>query len=167
MDLPGDIASFPIHYQEKTAAYTDTVEYVYDVEIEKQEYLRIRSFKNLLFVTLAPGIYQDLSDAAGMMGDWEDGRMLARDGVTEMEHGWQFAAEWQVRDTEASLFQTARAPQYPQQCLMPQVQEGRKLTESIRSEAELACAHWGSRKDKCIFDVVATGDLELAEAGYF
>jgi hypothetical protein len=29
------------------------------------------------------------------------------------------------------------------------------------------CEHWGEGKDDCVFDVLATGDLEMAVAGSY
>jgi hypothetical protein len=45
----------------------------------------------------------------------------------------------------------------------------RRLEESSITQlaAEKACAHWGQGKDDCVFDVLATGDLEMAEAGEY
>jgi hypothetical protein len=33
--------------------------------------------------------------------------------------------------------------------------------------AERACEHWGEGKDDCVFDVLATGDLDMAVAGSY
>jgi hypothetical protein len=58
-------------------------------------------------------------------------------------------------------------PDYP-----PHVPDGtrlrrRRLSESSVSQrnAEKACEHWGDAKDDCIFDVLTTGDLEMAMEG--
>ena len=37
--------------------------------------------------------------------------------------------------------------------------------EPIRKAAEEACAHWTNYREDCIFDVMATGDLEIAKGG--
>ena len=55
-----------------------------------------------------------------MMGDFETGYMLARDGVTVLEDPNEFGMEWQVLDTEPKLFQNPeRFPQYPDNCVLP------------------------------------------------
>lgn len=164
MELPESIAGFPIHYQANSVSYSEATEYIFDIHLNDSEYLRIRSFKNLMYVTLAPGVYHDLSDSVGLMGSWETGQMIGRDGVTELSEEWVFAPEWQVRDTEKLLFSSIRAPQYPTQCVMPSPQQGRRLMDL--EDAEAACEHWGSAKKQCVFDVVATGDMEVAKAGY-
>ena len=71
-----------------------------------------------------------------------------------------------VRASEKRIFQTIREPQFPIQCTMPDPANKaiRRLGESIDLEiAEKACAHWGDKKDLCVYDVLAMNDLELAE----
>jgi hypothetical protein len=99
---------------------------------------------------------------------------LSRDGKTVMSDANAFGQEWQVLDTDPTLFQTARLPQHPQKCIMPSAKATstlrRRLEESSMDQlaaAEKACAHWGKGKDDCVFDVLATGDLEMAEAGEY
>jgi hypothetical protein len=44
----------------------------------------------------------------------------------------------------------------------------RRLSESSlvsQLAAEKACEHWGEGKDDCVFDVLTTGDLEMAVVG--
>jgi len=60
----------------------------------------------------------------GLLGDWESGKKMARDGQTEIElkdslDAAEMAAEWQVRDTEPSLFKESRFPQFPTTCTPP------------------------------------------------
>jgi hypothetical protein len=46
----------------------------------------------------------------------------------------------------------------------------RRLSETStvdEAAAEKACEHWGEGKDGCVFDVLATGDLEMAVAGSY
>ena len=46
----------------------------------------------------------------------------------------------------------------------------RRLSESSSVDelaAEEACEHWGEGKDDCVFDVLATGDLEMAMMGAY
>ena len=106
----------------------------------------------------------------GLLGDWTSGRRMARDGLTELgseEDATEFALEWQVRDTEPMLFQDARTPQYPTQCLPPAKKTGNRLgSASMRKDAEKACAHWEDDKEDCIFDVIATRDVLVAEEGH-
>jgi len=115
----------------------------------------------------------------GMMGDYSTGQLVGRDGETIFkEDPIAFAAEWQVRASieEPMLFQAAHGPQYPEACTMPKfsIEDGRrrKLGESgITVEAATAaCEHRFNTKgaiDACIYDVMAVGDLSVAESGVF
>jgi len=162
-EAPANLAGYPIKYN-KYRRGKGGKERVYEIHLSEHEYIHIRAYKDFLFVSLAPGIYLDLHDAQGLMGDWEEGKMLARDGKTVIQDANAFGAEWQVR--EGSLFQDARAPQYPMECVAaPPVDTGRKLKESkiSRSTAEEACKFAaGKRREECIFDVMVVGDLDLA-----
>jgi hypothetical protein len=102
----------------------------------------------------------------GLLGDYETGKKLARDGVTEMndEDATDFALEWQVRDTEPMMFSDARVPQFPTVCIPPAKMMGNRLGLSLaKKEAEKACAAWGDDMEDCIFDVVASRDFLSAE----
>jgi hypothetical protein len=41
----------------------------------------------------------------------------------------------------------------------------RRLAEVDQATAEKACEHWGKGKDDCVFDVLSTGDIDMAMAG--
>ena len=50
------------------------------------------------------------------------------------------------------------------------LQTRRRLAESITQEAaEEACRHWKTEdaKSRCIYDVIASGDLDMAVAGSY
>jgi hypothetical protein len=78
-----------------------------------------------------------------------------------------FGQEWQVADTEPSLFQTLRLPQYPLECTLPPPMQVSQLRHRLLESSvdalvvEKACAHWGEGKDDCVFDVLTTDDLEI------
>ena len=104
----------------------------------------------------------------GLLGEWPSGKMLARDGTTNLSNSLasDFALEWQVRDTEPKLFAHVRAPEYPVQCIAPTKKLGSRLGDShMRKRAQKACANWKEEdKDECIFDVMATRDVGAAES---
>jgi len=105
----------------------------------------------------------------GLLGDWETGKRLARDGNTEMNDSdaTNFALEWQVRDTEPMLFKEARFPQYPRTCTPPTKNLSKRLgVSNFEKEAQKACAHWKEDVEDCIFDVIATRDVKVAEEGH-
>lgn len=100
-----------------------------------------------------------------MLGDWETGKMIARDGVTEIKDPEAFALEWQVRNNEPKLFESVRAPQWPAVCLSPKKILGKRLGDShMLRAAEQACSRPGVGDfDNCVFDVMATRKLNAAE----
>jgi len=110
----------------------------------------------------------------GLLGHWPSGRKLGRDGKTEfvgidgpLDDASTFAVEWQVRDDEPMLFSEVRAPQYPATCLPPEQQSGGRLgVLSFKKEAEEACSHWKHDVDDCLFDVMATRDVLVAQEGH-
>jgi hypothetical protein len=117
----------------------------------------------------------DYGDSVGLMGSFYTGSWIGRnDDIIILDGDVNaFGAEWQVREDEPMLFQTVRAPQYPALCNMPPAPEqavrrrGRRLGESAvsKGQAEEACARWEDNqvKEECISDVLAAGDLDLAE----
>jgi hypothetical protein len=93
--------------------------------------------------------------------------MKACDDETVIDDANAFGQEWQVLDTEPTVFRSLRLPPYPLECTLPTPsgqatsQFRRRLSESIGAQlaAEKACAHWGQGKDDCIFNVLTTGVL--------
>lgn len=120
--------------------------------------------------------HSDLFEGSlGLLGEWGSGRKLARDGKTEYkgisgpeDDASEFALEWQVRPNEPRLFQDKfRMPQFPLKCFPPTARRGGGLGASLfKQEAEEACAHWKQDMDECIFDVMATRDVLVAEEGH-
>jgi hypothetical protein len=143
------------------------------VDLGDDEHVLIKVFKDFVSVMFDSARFKHFGDSVGIMGGFEKGRMLARNGGTVLDDPNEFGQEWQVLDSEPKLFQTNRLPQHPQVCAMPPPklvsQVRRRLSESTTDEvaAEKACAHWSKGKDDCIFDVLATGDLEMAIGGAY
>lgn len=142
----------------------------FQIELDNDESILIRSFKDLVSVKVVHGSFNNFGKSQGLMGKFGTGEWLARNG-TVLKDASAFGQEWQVRDTEAKLFETLRAPQHPAQCNMPKASAAkeRRLGEGVakKAKAEKACAHWGDMQDKCVYDVLAMADLEIAEAGVF
>lgn len=136
------------------------------------EVIQMKTFKDFVDVKLEGITRSEFQGATGMMGAFPTGDMLGRDGETVFEEPNEYAAEWQVRAEDPQLFSTIRAPQHPVQCILPSADavKTRRLGEKGVSEedAAKACEHHNeSSKDMCMFDVMATGDLELASAGAY
>lgn len=140
--------------------------HVFTIDLGKGEKVTVRTFKDIVGVHFEKA--SSFDGAIGLMGEYGTGKMMARDGKTEVTDANEFGMEWQVRNNEPMLFQSARAPIYPAQCIMPTVEQTqRRLGEHAISheEAANACAKWGSKSNNCVFDVIATGDLSIAEMG--
>jgi hypothetical protein len=130
----------------------------------------MKTYKDFVSIMVDGAESKDLADVVGLMGAFERGMMLARDGSTMLADHDAFGEEWQVLDTEPKIFKSIRLPQHPMQCTMPSTAQTatqrRRLSDSSKGAelaAEKACARWGEGKDDCVFDVLTTGDLEMAE----
>ena len=137
------------------------------------ERIVLATFKDMISVKIKHGSKGHFGDSMGLMGTFEDGLMLARDGATIIAEPTSFGDEWQVKNEE-NLFQTSRFPQYPEACVAPGDAASvkklrRRLGEKLvsKEEAEKACAHLNDfQKTLCVFDVLATNDLEVATGAY-
>ena len=103
------------------------------------------------------------------MGSYHKGEKLGRYGVTVYDNDRAFGQEWQVLVAEPKLFHVVEGPQAPQLCKMPTDADikRRRLGSSLsEAAAEKACAHVTNEDDRewCVFDVLATGDAEMAGA---
>ena len=103
-----------------------------------------------------------------ILGNYTSGERLGRDGITVIDTSNEFGMEWQVQDSEPSLFHEAKFPQHPEKCVMPSGVTGRRLREAATvsyDEASTACSHVdGEELESCIYDVQATGDIDMAMA---
>lgn len=163
--MPNMLSGYPI-----THTKINKKKHVFHVDIGPGEGVTITTFKDLVSVSFDSASSADFHGSVGLMGEFGTGKKLARDGITIIEDPIEFGKEWQVRDTEENLFESARAPQYPEQCIFHSAAQEesrtRRLGESkSRATAEEACAWWGEGSARCVFDVLISGDIELAEAG--
>jgi hypothetical protein len=167
--LPNDFSGFALKHTQPTAK-----QHVFEITLGGEQHIMLKTYKDFVSVLIEEGDSKHFVDSVGLMGDYHSGRMLARDGQTVLEDPSAFGQEWQVLDTEQSFFQTLRLPQYPMECTKPTPmatsQLRRRLAETSAADvlaAEKACAHWGEGKDDCVYDVMTTGDLEMADAGAY
>ena len=99
------------------------------------------------------------------------GETLSRDGVTVLNDFTELGQEWQVTPSDSHLFRTTSDPQFPELCIEPDDPRGdraRRLEESSVTEeqAEAACAKLEDELDRkdCVYDILATQDMEMAGA---
>jgi len=124
--------------------------------------------------------------SVGLLGSPVEPGLFARNGTTNMhvDDVDEFVESWQVRDTDTQLFQNTRTPQYPNKCVYDtdEVRDyleevnvylrGRRLDEQdivTLEQAVSACAKhkFGPLRTFCEEDVMATGDLELADDAFY
>jgi len=127
------------------------------------------TYKEFVKVDFVNASEESFGNSVGMLGDFRTGKTLARNGSTELHDFSKLGQEWQVLPTEEMLFHNVEQPQFPKKCIEPEDPQGqrrRRLSESTISEdaAKAACASSSNPLDRkdCVYDVLATQDLEMA-----
>ena len=179
-DSPGGSSSFAGYLITKTLKGKKKHIAVYDLDLGKGMSVEIRanSRSGFLYIDF-DGTASFPTDTVGLLGSPFHYKLLNRDGTKDLSsspntHG----EEWQVKSDDPKLFQDKnRLPQYPHGCTYEDQQgtntsahlRRRRLMDDAAVEvsveaAEAACAHAsGIMKQFCIDDVIAAGDIELAE----
>lgn len=153
------------------------IAYNVDLGDENKIDIRVNMKTGMLFVDVT-GTFED---SEGLLGsDPKYGKpMLSRDGVTDLTGHWNtYGQEWQVNDSDQKLFQDmTRRPQFPETCSYHADTESsfrgnrRRLsdTPNVSLEvAESACVDMnGAKKKFCIEDVMAVGDVGIAEDPFY
>lgn len=140
--------------------------HIYEIDLlEKGEKIVVTTHKDVVAVQMVGATARNFKNSRGILGEFGSGNRLDRNG-TVVEDDNMFGNEWQVQSDEPMLFQAARSPQHPLSCVMPPPKsaESRRLGQSVAEDkAKAACDHWDAgMKELCVFDVLATGDLDLA-----
>lgn len=138
---------------------------VIEVHTGSYEHITIKIFDKYMAVRVWNPEYRSFIGATGLMGDYNTGKLIGRDGVSEFEDADLWGQHWQVNDSDVKLFSTTQEPQFPAQCVpAPEMNTGRKLRHGItEAQARKACASAGDVED-CVFDVMATGDIHMVGA---
>lgn len=132
----------------------------------------IQYFKEFVSVDFKNGTKEAFGNTVGLLGDFKTGQTFARDGSTVLDDFSELGNEWQVLPFENMLFHDVEQPQFPKRCIEPENPRGerrrRRLGEETVSEdeAEKACASIQDPRDRkdCIYDILATQDLEMVGA---
>jgi hypothetical protein len=167
-ELPSEFSGFELLHTQPTDK-----QHIFEVHLGGRERIKLKTYKDFVSVLIEQGQQTHFADSVGLMGDFEYGLKVARDGKSVLEDANTFGQEWQVLDTDPMLFQMVRLPQYPQKCTLPPPQTTSMLRRRLSGSsvdvlsAAKACAHWGHGMDACVFDVLATGDLEMAVVGAY
>jgi len=143
----------------------------FNIEVSENDHIQVKAFKDLVSVRFVGAEEKQFCDVVGIMGNFQNGTRLSRDGLSVVEDDNAFGQDWMVRPgQDPELFHFS--PTNTHQCLMPSAAKDarRRLGESISVEAATkACEKLGVRGavDACVYDVIATGDLSVAQAGAF
>jgi Repulsive guidance molecule (RGM) C-terminus len=150
---------------------------IFSVHDGDGDHIVVSTYKDWVNIKIFP-TELDYQTSQGLLGEFPSGVMLARNGTTVFtkEEANEFGNEWQVTADEPMLFMLEdREPQLRngQKCIMPSTTasaEQRRLGEAISEEAaKEACAHHveADQFENCVYDVMASGDLDMAMAGAF
>jgi hypothetical protein len=112
--LPNELSGFKFLHKKPTDK-----QHVFEVQLGGLEMIKLKTYKDFVSVLIEQGGSKHFGDSVGLMGDFTYGVKLSRDGKTVLGDANAFGQEWQVLDTDPTLFQTARLPQHPQKCTMP------------------------------------------------
>jgi hypothetical protein len=160
------LGGFPVAYNKASSK-----QHQFTIDLGNGDELGIRTYKDFVRVDLRPS--QELyGNSVGLLGEFNSGKKLSRDRVNTVEDINEFGQEWQVLADGPKLFHDMAGPQLPfQQCILPSElhaeEKRRRLGGATvtETEAELACAKVAiTERDACVFDVLATDDLDIAGA---
>ena len=166
-EFPQTIGGFPVSYRMENKK-----KHHFEIHYAEQRSIQVHTIKDLVTIQMKNASMTDFAGSVGLMADFESGRKLGRDAKTDYGLDLNgFGQEWQVKATEARLFDAPRFPQSPETCVLPgpRKEMSRRLGSSVALEAaQQACSHWDpAAQDLCVSDVIAMGDLEAAQAGVF
>jgi hypothetical protein len=161
------IGGFPVTYTK-----ANSKQRVFTIDLGDGEAIDIRTYKEFVRVDFKDAKKELYENTVGLLGDFNSGKKLARDGVNVIDEYNDFGQEWQVLPDGAKLFHEVAGPQLPDQmCILPSElhaeEKRRRLGEVAVTEieAELACVKVPvQERDACVFDVLATDDLDMAGA---
>jgi len=124
--------------------------------------ITVTAWKGFLYVDVY-AVGAGFRDSVGLLGKRDIVGKFARNG-TILQDDRTYAEEWQVLDTEPALFLEKKYPQYPDRCIIPpKGQVFRRSPNINRRMAMKACSQvTDGAKDACMFDVMATGDIDMA-----
>jgi len=158
-----DFAGYKLKYQR-----ISDVSVEYEVVLKNGDSIVFKTWNGLVSVKMNSPLMEDFDGSLGLLGSYPTGAKLARDNETIISDSNMFGQEWQVIDTEPKLFNESEGPQFPAKCDIPDssVMRRRLASSSITIEtANTACALVAEDdKDLCIFDVLATNNIESAGA---
>jgi hypothetical protein len=163
-----DFAGFPV-----TTVASSVKKRIYEIDLGSKfpgQKIYINIYNEFVRVKFDGG-KAAFGNTVGLLGDFDTGKTLARDGSTVLQDFSELGNEWQVLPAEPKLFRQVSQPQFPEKCIEPEDPLGerrRRLDENsiTEEEAEVACASLKdplSMKD-CVYDILATQDIGMVGA---
>ncbi|KAL3937744.1 MAG: hypothetical protein SGBAC_007205 [Bacillariaceae sp.] len=160
------LGGFPITLNPSGDRYTIDLDSLFP-----EQKIVLKHHKEFVGVDFIKGTSASFGKTVGILGDFNTGKTVARDGATILNDFNELGTEWQVLPSDGKLFREISFPQFPAQCIEPENPRGdraRRLAESTISEeaAEAACSHLKDEMDQkdCVYDIVATQDLDMVGA---
>ena len=164
------IGGFPITMESHSNAYKQKIK----IDLSSKypgTIIEVQVYKEFVKVDFQNPTAVAFGNTVGMLGDFNTGKTLARDGQTEVHDFRKLGNEWQVLPVDNMLFHKTEQPQFPSKCIEPEDPRGerrRRLEESSVSieDAEKACASLTDELDRkdCVYDIIATQDTGMAGA---
>jgi len=162
--LPIKLAGFDVSVQN-----TGPNSRKYIIHLGNGERIFINNFKEFVDLDIENVQSSEFMGSSGLLGNFNAGTKLGRDGKTVIEDEDVLGQEWQVTDTDPQLFTLVDGPQYPGKCNMPEKLSAaqrhlRALTKKVsEDDAKNACANAKpDRMQNCIADVFGSDNIDMA-----
>ena len=169
------LAGYPLTKSLRTFKYPKKDVVIYSLNLRDGNSIEIRANTNtgMLYVD----INGHFGHSEGLVGSRQHEGLFSRDGTMDLSGHWNtYGKEWQVKNTEPKLFRVNSAPQHPEGCVYVSKEittnlRHRRLTDDAAvsiEDANEACATSHDRlKEFCVYDLMASGDLDLAEDRFY
>merc|ERR1712176_640965 len=165
-DEQTNIAGYPITFKRVHSSQRQ-----YTIHIGKNnEKVVFKTWKDFVRVDVNNPLDEDFTGSLGLMGSYPDGKNVGRSDPSSLIKDKNiFGQEWQVQFSDPQLFHSIEGPQSPTRCELPSKSALRRRlskSEISREDAEKSCSHINNAEehDLCIFDVLATNDIAMADA---
>merc|ERR1712048_419816 len=86
----------------------------------------LSAYKEFVSVDFKGATAQSFGNTVGMLGDFNSGKTLARDGATEINDFDELGNEWQLIPSDDMLFHATAEPQFPRRCILPEDPQGER-----------------------------------------
>lgn len=159
--MPFTIGGYNVRFRVRS----DT-QWQFKIFLENKQEIILRAVKEFLKVDILHHTKESFGSSTGLLGGYESWHLVGRNG-TVVKDTDDFGKEWQVHIDEPLLFHAMEEPQHPAPCSMPSTASAnRRLTQATfdRDAAAQACYQAQNPDfEDCIADVMAVGDLDLAQ----